>query len=78
MGEQARALGLEKASTPRSGRASPLVSAGQVLDKFITLSNGPSRENSDIKPSKAIYDDYRQDFANTAVKYLCVCIGTRH
>ncbi|XP_052244735.1 androglobin-like isoform X7 [Dreissena polymorpha] len=33
-----------------SGRASPLVSAGQVLDKFITLSNRPSHENSEKRP----------------------------
>ncbi|XP_060593126.1 androglobin-like isoform X19 [Ruditapes philippinarum] len=46
---------------PTSGRASPLVTAGQVLDKFISLSNQPSRENSAIKPRKKIgvNDDLR-------------------
>ncbi|XP_053396619.1 androglobin-like isoform X26 [Mercenaria mercenaria] len=46
---------------PNSGRASPLVSAGQVLDKFISMSNQPSRENSAMKPHKKIgvNDDVR-------------------
>lgn len=73
MGDQAHVLGFGKASTPRSGRASPLISAGQVLDQFIALSNGPSRENSDIKQPKklGLSDNYRQDIANTAVEMLC-------
>ena len=53
-----------KKRKPLSGRASPLVSAGQVLDKYISLSNRPhSREKSDLKPLKkiGINDDIRQD-----------------
>ena len=50
---------------PVSGRASPLISAGQVLDKFISLSNHPSRENSGLKPAKNVgfKDDVRQGSA---------------
>ncbi|XP_052808177.1 androglobin-like isoform X3 [Mya arenaria] len=43
--------GHAKVKTSESGRASPLVSAGQVIDKFITLSNQPSRENSALRPA---------------------------
>ena len=55
---------LDSKKKPRSGRASPLVSAGQILDNYISLSNRPSsRENSGIKPTKkiGINDDIRQD-----------------
>ncbi|WAR07044.1 ADGB-like protein [Mya arenaria] len=53
--------GHAKVKTSESGRASPLVSAGQVIDKFITLSNQPSRENSALRPApKKMYGHVRE------------------
>jgi len=74
MGDEAPYMGSQSTPKPVSGRASPLVSAGQILDKFISLSNQPSRENSDIKPTQKLgfNDEYRQALAVYAVEMCFV------
>ena len=52
---------VETKKPPSSGRASPLVSAGQVLDKYFTLSKHQKDQQSNLHKSKDGLDpDVRQ------------------
>ena len=80
-----------KLKPPESGRASPLVSAGQVLDKFFTMSTQPSRQASAMRPptKMGIIEDNRQDgergvcrvawaaWRGGNVAWGCVCAACR-
>ena len=72
----------ETKTQPSSGRASPLVSAGQVLDKYFTLSKHQKDHQSTLHKSKAgLGPDVRQGALMCCFRMTLCCInykGTRY